>query len=78
MTDLSIDAGRLLGRLQQLGQIGRGGERKLTRLAASDEDKAGRDTLIAWLRDAGLEIAVDRIGNLFGIWRGALDRKSVV
>ena len=72
MTDLSIDAGRLLGRLQQLGQIGRGGERKLTRLAASDEDKAGRDTLIAWLRDAGLEIAVDRIGNLFGIWRGAL------
>jgi beta-ureidopropionase / N-carbamoyl-L-amino-acid hydrolase len=72
MTNLSIDAGRLLGRIWQLGQIGRGGERKLTRLAASDEDKAGRDTLIAWLKDAGLEIAVDRIGNLFGIWRGAL------
>jgi beta-ureidopropionase / N-carbamoyl-L-amino-acid hydrolase len=72
MTNLSIDAGRLLGRIWQLGQIGRGGERKLTRLAASDEDKAGRDTLIAWLTDAGLEIAVDRIGNLFGIWRGAL------
>ena len=70
MTPLSIDAERLIGRLRKLGQIGRDGDGRLVRLAASDDDKAGRDTFVAWLREAGLDIAVDRIGNIFGIWRG--------
>jgi N-carbamoyl-L-amino-acid hydrolase len=33
--------------------------------------KAGRDTFVAWIRAAGLEFDVDRIGNIFGIWRTA-------
>ena len=69
MTTLSIDAERLLGRLRALGQIGRDGDGKLVRLAGSDADKAGRDALVSWFRDAGLEVAVDRIGNIFGIWQ---------
>ncbi len=68
---LSIDAPRLLDRLQRLGRLGRGDDGSLTRLAASDADKAGRDALTDWLTAAGLEVAVDRLGNLFGIWRGA-------
>lgn len=67
---MSIDAGRLLSRLQELGGIGRDGEGRLARVAATDADKAGRDRLVNWMRDAGLEIAVDRIGNIFGIWEG--------
>ncbi len=69
MTTRSIDAERLLGRLRELGQIGRDGDGRLIRLAGSDSDKAGRDAFIAWIRSAGLEIAVDRIGNIFGIWK---------
>jgi N-carbamoyl-L-amino-acid hydrolase len=69
MTTRSIDAERLLGRLWELGQIGRDGDGRLIRLAGSDSDKAGRDAFIAWIRSAGLEIAVDRIGNIFGIWK---------
>jgi N-carbamoyl-L-amino-acid hydrolase len=68
MTTLSIDAERLLGRLRDLGQIGRDGGRSI-RLAGSDADKAARDTVVGWIRSAGLEVAVDRIGNIFGIWR---------
>ena len=68
---LSIDAERLLDRIQRLGQIGRDAEGRLTRLAVSDADKSARDLLADWMRAAGLEIAVDRIGNLFGLWRGA-------
>ncbi|MFC5483637.1 Zn-dependent hydrolase [Microvirga aerilata] len=68
---LSIDAERLLGRIRELGQIGRGSDGRLVRLAATDADKAGRDALVSWLRTAGLEVAVDRIGNIFGIWRTA-------
>jgi N-carbamoyl-L-amino-acid hydrolase len=69
--NLSIDAERLLGRIRELGQIGRDGDGKLIRLTGSDTDKAGRDTFVEWVRQAGLDIAVDRIGNLFGIWRSA-------
>lgn len=66
---ISIDAVRLLSRIEQLGQIGRDGEDRLVRLAASDADKSGRDALVSWMKEADLEVAVDRIGNIFGIWR---------
>ena len=69
MTVLSINAERLLGRLRDLGQIGRDGDGRLVRLAGSDADKASRDAFVAWTRAAGLEVAVDRIGNIFGIWK---------
>jgi N-carbamoyl-L-amino-acid hydrolase len=71
MTTLSIDAERLLGRIRELGQIGRDSDGRLVRLAASEGDKVGRDTFVAWIHNAGLEVAVDRIGNIFGIWRTA-------
>lgn len=71
MTTFSIDAERLFGRLRSLGQIGRDGDGRLVRLAGSDADKAGRDVLVSWIRAADVEVAVDRIGNIFGIWRTA-------
>ena len=70
MNALSVNPECLLGRLRELGQIGRDGDGKLVRLAGSDADKAGRNAFVAWLRQAGLEVAVDRIGNIFGIWKG--------
>lgn len=69
MSITSINGDRLLRRIRQLGDIGRDAEGRLVRLAASDADKAGRDAFIHWLHEAGLEVAVDRIGNIFGIWR---------
>jgi N-carbamoyl-L-amino-acid hydrolase len=65
----SIDAARLFGRIRELGEIGRDAEGRLTRLAGSDNDKAGRNRLVAWIEAAGLDVAVDQIGNIFGIWR---------
>ncbi|WP_331374627.1 Zn-dependent hydrolase [Sinorhizobium chiapasense] len=71
MSALSIDADRLLSRIRALGDIGRDSGGRLTRLAASDADKAGRDRLVQWLCEAELEVVVDRVGNIFGIWRDA-------
>lgn len=68
MTLSSIDAARLLGRLRELGDIGRDADGRLTRLAASDAERDGRDRFVSWLEAAGLDVAVDRIGNIFGIW----------
>lgn len=64
-----IDSGRLLDRIHLLGQIGRTAQGALARLAGSDADKAGRDQLVAWMHEAGLEVAVDAIGNIHGLWR---------
>jgi N-carbamoyl-L-amino-acid hydrolase len=80
MNDLSIDAARLLERIRTLGAIGRDESGRLTRLAASDTEKVGRDQFVSWLDEAGLEVAVDRIGNILGIWRpdGVGDRQPLM
>lgn len=68
---IAIDAPRLLHRLTTLGNTGRDTAGRLCRLAASDADKAGRDLLCSWLRDAGLTVEVDRMGNIYGLWQPA-------
>ncbi|MCE2563305.1 Zn-dependent hydrolase [Komagataeibacter sp. FNDCF1] len=68
MTSLSVNSGRLLADIHELGAIGRETDGRLTRLALSDADRLGRDHLVARIRAAGLEVAIDQIGNIFGIW----------
>ena len=63
---LSIQNSRLIDRINALGAIGKDAEGRRIRLAASDTDKAGRDAVVAWMQDAGLEVVTDRIGNIFG------------
>lgn len=46
---------------------GRGGR---TRLALSDGDKSGRDLFCRWLAEAGLEVRIDALGNIFGLRSG--------
>jgi N-carbamoyl-L-amino-acid hydrolase len=66
---IGIDKQRLLGRIRELGAVGRDGEGRLIRLAASDTDRQGRDLFVGWLNQAGLDVAIDRVGNIFGIWQ---------
>lgn len=68
MPDLRVNGDRLLGRLNELGGIGRDQQGRLARVAATDADKAGRDALVRWLSGAGLQVEIDRVGNVFGIW----------
>lgn len=66
---IAIDAKRLLGRIRELGAVGRDNDGRLIRLAASDTDRQGRDLFVGWLNQAGLDVAIDRVGNIFGIWQ---------
>lgn len=70
---LSIRPERLLGRLQELGQIGRTPEGALSRVALSDADKAGRDAVVAWMEGSSMAVEVDAIGNVFGTWGETAD-----
>jgi N-carbamoyl-L-amino-acid hydrolase len=68
--DLRIDGERLLSRLARLAEIGPIDGGGSCRLALTDDDKAGRDLVVGWMRELGLDVAVDRIGNVFGLRRG--------
>ena len=75
---LCVDADRLLRRLEALAQIGAIEGGGCCRLALSDEDQAGRDRVVSWMRELGLEVAVDAIGNIFGLRRGLRDVAPVM
>ena len=63
-----INGPRLLQRLRALGEIGSTGDGGCSRLALTDDDKDGRDLVVSWMRDLGLEVTIDSIGNVFGTW----------
>lgn len=67
---LRIESGRLMDRLSQLAEIGMTAEGACCRLALTDEDRAGRDLVTGWMRELGLQVRVDRIGNIFGLRAG--------
>src|SRR5947207_11852923 len=60
--------GQLIDDLGKIGETPRGG---LTRLALTDDDRRGRDWMVARMREAGLRVTVDQVGNLFGERAGA-------
>src|SRR5215475_11938120 len=64
--DIGIDRKRLEQSIDELGRIGATPRGGLTRLALTDEDKRGRDLMVRWMRDAGLRVTVDAMGNIFG------------
>jgi N-carbamoyl-L-amino-acid hydrolase len=78
MNNLRIDIDRLMGRIRALGAVGALEGGGVCRLALSDEDKAGRDLVVAWMRELGLEVTIDRIGNVVGLRRGAQDGPPVM
>jgi beta-ureidopropionase / N-carbamoyl-L-amino-acid hydrolase len=68
---MNIDRGRLEQSIEELGKIGQTLRGGLTRLALTDEDKRGRDWMVARMREAGLRVSIDRMGNIFGERPGA-------
>lgn len=51
--------------LAEIGAIDGGG---CSRLALTDDDKAGRDLVVEWMQELGLAVSIDTVGNVVGIW----------
>jgi N-carbamoyl-L-amino-acid hydrolase len=76
--NLRIDGARLSSRLDQLARIGALAGGGVCRLALTDEDRDGRDLVVRWMRELGLAVAIDAIGNVVGIRKGSEDGPPVM
>ncbi|HEX9842080.1 MAG TPA: hydantoinase/carbamoylase family amidase, partial [bacterium] len=60
-----VNGERLWRSLMDMARIGATPAGGNCRLALSDEDRAGREEFLAWAREAGCGVTIDRMGNLF-------------
>ena len=73
--ELQISGKRLWDSLMALGEVGayrdeRTGLKGVNRLALTDADAQGRRLVKRWFEEAGLEVRVDRVGNVIGRRKG--------
>ncbi|TDK59649.1 Zn-dependent hydrolase [Sapientia aquatica] len=66
LDELTINSQRLWNSLMELAKIGATAKGGNCRLALTTQDKEGRDLVVGWMKQAGLNVSVDQIGNIFG------------
>jgi N-carbamoyl-L-amino-acid hydrolase len=76
LATISIDRRRLWDSLMELKEIGAydddaTGLRGVRRLALTDEDAAARRRCVKWMLEAGLDVRVDKIGNVYASRTGS-------
>lgn len=74
----AIDLPRLLARIAALAEIGAIEGGGVCRLALTDADRAGRDQVVRWMRELGLAVSIDAIGNVVGVRAGLEDGPPVM
>jgi N-carbamoyl-L-amino-acid hydrolase len=75
---LLIDFPRLQSRLEEINDINKGTDGSCCRLALTDADRDGRDLVVSWMRESGLDVRIDQIGNIIGIRTGTEDGPPVM
>jgi N-carbamoyl-L-amino-acid hydrolase len=68
---LQIDEQRFWSTIERSGQIGVGREGGLQRVALTDSDGEMRNEFVAWCKEAGLQVSIDQVGNIFARRDGA-------
>lgn len=63
--ELRVNGQRLWDSLMELAQIGATPKGGVCRLTLTDLDRQGRDLVLRWAREAGMEVTIDKIGNGF-------------
>jgi N-carbamoyl-L-amino-acid hydrolase len=65
---LRVNYARLKSRIADLASIGEIPGGGCARLALTDEDKFGRDLVVQWMTDLNLDVSIDVVGNVVGVW----------
>ena len=74
-TSPAVNERRLMRDLNAIGRIGLGDHGAVTRLVFSIKELRSRQVLLHLMRQAGLDIRIDAIGNIFGRFEGG-DRRA--
>jgi N-carbamoyl-L-amino-acid hydrolase len=64
---INVNKQRLLQRLDQLAQVGALDGGGVSRLALTDSDKQARDLTVSWMKELGMSVQIDRVGNIIGL-----------
>lgn len=78
MQNYKINSQRIWDSLMTMGEIGATEKGGCCRLALTELDKQGRDLFVQWCKDAGCEITVDQIGNIFARRPGTDPQASAI
>jgi len=69
---IRINGERLWRRIMAMAEVGATEKGGSNRQALTDEDREGRDMFVSWCNDAGLDVRIDQMGNIFA-WRHGSD-----
>jgi N-carbamoyl-L-amino-acid hydrolase len=75
---LKIDGPRLWASLMEMAQIGATPKGGVRRLALTDDDRRGRALFVTWCLEAGMNVRIDEIGNLFARREGSNGKAKAV
>ena len=78
LSNLRINIDRLAASIEDLAEIGAIAGGGVCRMALTDEDRQGRDVVVKWMHELGLEVTVDQIGNVIGIRAGQESGKPMM
>jgi len=70
MSELRVNGERLWQSLMAMAEIGATAKGGVNRQTLTDEDRQGRDLFRRWCEEAGIEVTVDRMGNMFARRKG--------
>ena len=66
ITKLAISGNRLRDNIENIAKIGATDAGGISRFALSNEEFRARELIIDWMKQAGLKIRTDNVGNLYG------------
>jgi len=70
-SNTTINAARMARRIHALAEIGATPEHGASRIGYSPEDRIAKELLKTWMREAGLIVREDAVGNVFGTYPGS-------
>ncbi|TFE01787.1 M20 family metallo-hydrolase [Jeotgalibacillus salarius] len=73
-----VSGKRVAQRLAELSRIGLTKEQGSNRMSFSDEERAAKELVKVWMKEAGLSIYEDGAGNVFGTFQGNDQSQSVM
>ncbi|MBG9586195.1 M20 family metallo-hydrolase [Cytobacillus firmus] len=77
LTHSGVNGDRLASRLDELSRIGLMESGGVTRPGYSAEEKEAKELVIKWMKNAGLTVAADGAGNVFGRLEGKTEGPSI-